>query len=157
VPKCRKREPEKWKQLLRGLWHSGLRLGEALEVSWNDDARLSVDTTGKYVALRIHADGEKGHTDRLLPIAPEFEEFLLAVPADDRCGLVFGIYGPNNQPLTTKRASRYISAIGKKANVVTNKREKSCATAHDLRRSFGSRWARRVTPAILQALMRHSD
>ncbi|MCH7687904.1 MAG: site-specific integrase [Planctomycetes bacterium] len=29
------------------------------------------------------------------------------------------------------------------------------AGAHDLRRSFGTRWARRVMPAILQQLMRH--
>ena len=31
------------------------------------------------------------------------------------------------------------------------------ATAHDLRRSFGSRWAKRVTLAILKRLMRHED
>ena len=31
------------------------------------------------------------------------------------------------------------------------------ASAHDLRRSFGSRWAKKVTPAILQTLMRHAN
>jgi integrase len=31
------------------------------------------------------------------------------------------------------------------------------ASAHDLRRSFGFRWAKRVMPAILQRMMRHSD
>ncbi len=31
------------------------------------------------------------------------------------------------------------------------------ASAHDLRRSFGSRWAERVMPAVLQALMRHES
>ncbi len=30
------------------------------------------------------------------------------------------------------------------------------ASAHDLRRSFGTRWAKRVMPAVLQKLMRHS-
>ena len=29
------------------------------------------------------------------------------------------------------------------------------ASAHDLRRSFGERWFRRVMPVVLQALMRH--
>ena len=29
------------------------------------------------------------------------------------------------------------------------------ASAHDLRRSFGTRWARRLKPATLQLLMRH--
>jgi integrase len=31
------------------------------------------------------------------------------------------------------------------------------ASAHDLRRAFGQRWAARVMPAILQQLMRHED
>lgn len=31
------------------------------------------------------------------------------------------------------------------------------ASAHDLRRSFGSRWARKVMPAVLQRLMRHES
>jgi len=30
------------------------------------------------------------------------------------------------------------------------------ASAHDLRRSFGTRWAKRVMPVVLQKLMRHS-
>ncbi len=31
------------------------------------------------------------------------------------------------------------------------------ASAHDLRRSFGTRWARKVMPATLKLLMRHSS
>ena len=31
------------------------------------------------------------------------------------------------------------------------------ASAHDLRRSFGNRWAKRVMPAVLQQLMRHES
>jgi len=31
------------------------------------------------------------------------------------------------------------------------------ATAHDFRRSFGTRWAKRVTSAVLKRLMRHSS
>ena len=31
------------------------------------------------------------------------------------------------------------------------------ASAHDLRRSFGDRWAKRVMPAVLQKLMRHES
>ena len=106
----RKREPEKWQRLIaRAVALSGLRLSEALALSWDDDAPISVCTTGKYPALRIQAEAQKKHRDELLPIAPEFAEFLLAVPEADRHGLVFGIYGENGQPLSTKRASRYIS------------------------------------------------
>lgn len=157
VPEKRKRQPKRWQQLLRGLNLSGLRLSEALALSWEDDAPISVCTAGKYPALRIQAEAEKAHRDRLLPIAPEFAEFLLATPKADRCGLVFGIYGEGGKPLSTKRASRYISAIGKEAKVITNKAEGRYATAHDLRRAFGTRWARRVPPAILRDLMRHSS
>ena len=31
------------------------------------------------------------------------------------------------------------------------------ASAHDLRRSFGNRWAKRAMPAVLQRLMRHEN
>jgi len=156
VPSERKREPEKWQQLPRGLNLSGLRLGEALALSWDDDSTISVCMAGRYPALRIFAESQKNHQDKLLPIAPEFVEFLLATPKAERHGLVFGIYGVGDRSISTKRASRYISAIGKAAKVVTNKSESRFATAHDLRRSFGTRWARKLTPAILRDLMRHS-
>jgi len=41
--------------------------------------------------------------------------------------------------------------------VVVNKAEGKFASAHDLRRTFGTRWARRVMPATLQLLMRHQS
>jgi len=31
------------------------------------------------------------------------------------------------------------------------------ASAHDCRRGFGTRWAKRVMPAVLQRLMRHRN
>ena len=34
---------------------------------------------------------------------------------------------------------------------------KKWASAHDLRRAFGTRWAKRVMPAVLKELMRHAD
>jgi integrase len=59
--------------------------------------------------------------------------------------------------MTAKRVCRIISDIGRKAGVVVNKAENKFATAHDLRRSFGTRWASRVKPATLQLLMRHQS
>ena len=41
--------------------------------------------------------------------------------------------------------------------MVIDKAAEQYATAHDLRRSFGSRWAKRVMPAVLKDLMRHSS
>jgi integrase len=49
--------------------------------------------------------------------------------------------------------------IGAKARVVVHSNAKTgkvkYASAHDLRRSFGTRWAKKVMPAVLQKLMRH--
>ena len=59
--------------------------------------------------------------------------------------------------MTTKRVSRVISAIGKQADILVNSAEKKYASAHDLRRSFGTRWASRVMPATLQLMMRHKS
>ena len=39
--------------------------------------------------------------------------------------------------------------------MVVNKADGKFASAHDLRRAFGTRWASRVRPATLQLLMRH--
>jgi integrase len=153
----RKREPAKWVRLLRGLYLSGLRLSEALALSWDEGSPISVSMAGKYPALLIQADAQKNHTEQRLPLSPEFAEFLLAVPKAERVGLVFGIYGKPGEPLSTKRASRYISAIGKAAKVVTNKAEGKYASAHDLRRSFCTRWAKLVMPADLKILARHAS
>ncbi len=67
-------------------------------------------------------------------------------------------------------ASAIVSAIGRKAGVVVGQTEKLVeengrrirkpvklfAGAHDLRRAFCSRWARKVMPATLQRLARHA-
>jgi hypothetical protein len=80
---------ESWTYYLRGLWWSGLRLEESLKLYWDRDDRLCVDLTGKFPMLRIPAELEKGHRDRLLPIAPEFAEYLFATPECERTGRVF--------------------------------------------------------------------
>src|SRR5690606_24298380 len=56
-----------------------------------------------------------------------------------------------------------LSSIGEAAGVVVAQSEenqgakKKHASAHDLRRSFGTRWAARVMPAQLKELMRHTS
>lgn len=68
VPKVRKRDPGNWQRFLTGLWLSGLRLGEALALSWDEDAPFAMDLSGKHPRFRIWAEAEKGHRDRFLPI-----------------------------------------------------------------------------------------
>ena len=67
----------------------GLRLGEALNLYWDRSDKLCVDLSGRRPMLRIVAELEKGGRDRLLPIAPEFADFLLQTPEAERHGRVF--------------------------------------------------------------------
>ena len=41
--------------------------------------------------LHIPGELENGHTDRFLPIAPEFSMFLIEVPDGERAGPVFNM------------------------------------------------------------------
>ncbi len=55
-----------------------------------------------------------------------------------------------------------IADIGELAGVVVDADPRTgaptkFASAHDLRRAFGYRWAKRVMPAVLQKLMRHAS
>ena len=60
-------------------------------------------------------------------------------------------------PLTDDTVGRIVSRIGKQAGVVIDRARDQFATAHDFRRSFGTRWSKKVRPATLQKLMRHAD
>jgi integrase len=158
VSKVRPRNPSVWTEYLNGLWLSGLRLEESTILSWDDESPISIDLSGRHPRFRIYAEAEKGRKDRLLPMTPDFAEFILKTPEDERVGPVFKIIGfYTGEPVTLKRISRTISAIGKKAGVVVNKTANKYASAHDLRRSFGTRWSSRVKPATLQLLMRHKS
>lgn len=140
-----------WRRLMRGLYLSGLRLGEALILHW-DHGSFIVDLAGKHPRFRIWSEGEKGRKDRLLPMTPDFAKWLLRTPEDQRRGRVFPV--PYKY---LRNVGKVISAIGKRAEVLANPSTHKYATAHDLRRSFGTRWSSRVKPAVLQLLMRHED
>lgn len=161
-----------WVHYLKGLWLSGLRLAESLELSWDDPRKLCVDLDARRPMLRIPAALEKGNRDRLLPMAPEFAEFLQTTPEGERTGYVFNPAPrrpERSARLAELQAGRIVSAIGEAAGVVVDRREKldpntggtrevvKYASAHDFRRSFGERWARRVMPQVLMELMRHES
>ena len=157
APKVRKTDSAEWIRLIEGLWLSGLRLGEAVALSWDEGASFSVDVLGKRPVFRILSEGQKSGRDEVLPMTPDFAEFLFQTPEAERVGRVFNLVAPSTgKPIARNEVGRIVAAIGKKAKVVTNKAEGKFASAHDLRRGFGNRWARRVMPAVLQRLMRHS-
>ncbi|REJ92496.1 MAG: site-specific integrase [Planctomycetota bacterium] len=154
---------QSWQHLLRGLWWSGLRLGEALNLDWNRQDRLRVVYSGRRPMFAIPGELEKGNQDRLLPLAPEFAEYLEATPLSERSGPVFKLQARYGRPrtLTLQYVSRTICRIGKQAGIKVHTDVRTgrikYASAHDLRRSFGERWARKVMPQVLKELMRHAS
>ncbi|MCE9555906.1 MAG: tyrosine-type recombinase/integrase [Planctomycetes bacterium] len=154
---------ESWRHFLRGLWLSGLRLAESLELYWDRNDKLSIELDGRRPMLRIPAGLEKGNRDRILPVAPEFAEFLLATPKADRHGPIFKPRSQRANRTETgyvgdHKAGARIASMGKAAGVkVSTSGKLKFASAHDLRRSFGERWASRVMPQILMELMRHES
>jgi integrase len=107
--------------------------------------------------LRIPADLEKGHKDRILPMAPEFAHLLEEVPDAEKHGPIFKLMRIDGRPgrPSVDRVSKIISKIGAAAKVLVDSTK--TASAHDLRRAFGEHWASKVMPAQLMEVMRHES
>ena len=157
VPKVRPNDSAAWERFIKGLWLSGLRLSEGTALSWDEGSPFSVDLLGRRPALRIQAAAQKSGRDEVLPVTPDFAAFLLQTPEAERVGPVFPLADQYGMPIAPRNVGVIVSKIGRKAKVVTNKADGKFAGCHDLRRAFGTRWARRVMPAILKRLMRHSS
>lgn len=151
-----------WRRNLRCLWLSGLRLGEAINLDWCDPDAIHVDLDGATPWLIVPGDRNKDGDDHRLPITPDWAAWLRRTPADQRTGRVLQWPKKKRRAAHSERqlmdfASKQISEIGRRAGVVVNQQTGKTASAHDLRRSFGVRWSRRVMPQVLQLLMRHDD
>lgn len=144
-----------WIRALRGAWLCGLRLGEVFRLSWDSaPARVDLDT-GRFPRIIWFVEGHKARRDDVVPMTPDFAAFLRETPAAARKGRVFAPKLATRR-VTPRYAGKVISAIGIAAKVLVNDKGKH-ASAHDLRRSFGTRWAMKVRPVTLQALMRHAS
>jgi integrase len=146
--------------LLRGLWLSGLRLNESLSLTWDQWADgIRVDMSGDHVFLLIPAESEKGGQDRVYPVTPDFAELLRSVPENQRSGFVFNPLLHRGQSRRRNSVSDLIRKLGESAQIKVDQKADLpiWASAHDLRRAFGARWARRVSSMVLKDLMRHAS
>jgi integrase len=170
VAKIRPKDTAQWKRFLEGLWLSGLRRSEALTLTWDQDELFCVHLGEKRPVFIIRANGQKSGKAETVPMTPDFAKFLLGTPEAERTGPVFRLIdGRTSQPIDANRVGRIVESIGKAAGVKVGTRtqrnkEKGTATivpvfagCHSCRRGFGSKWARRVMPAVLQRLMRHAN
>ena len=151
----KKRSPDhhvQWKWSINALWFSGLRISEAYRITWNP-SEFWIDMKGKHPCYMILGD-QKNKEHIRLPIVPDFVEMLQQVPKRKRNGNVFSFPGRTG-PLSFGGVKKAIRKLGSEAGIKTA--GKKTATAHDFRRSFGSRWALKVMPQVLQKLMRHAN
>ena len=166
VEKARPADGEQWTRYLTGLWLSGLRRSEALALTWDQDG-LFCARLGENVFI-IRADGQKSGKAETCPMAPDFAAWLSAVPEAERTGLVFRLTTRAGRAILPNAVGKIVEQIGKAAKVKVGtriKRDKEgkpatvpvFAGCHSLRRGFGSKWARRVTPSVLKRLMRHAS
>lgn len=148
-----------WRHYLRGMWLSGLRRQESLHLYWDSEEALRIDFTGKRPMLLVSAEYEKGGKDRRVPLTPDFAEFLEETPEEDRIGRVFRLPGRAGEGYAEANwVGQIVARISKRASIVVDTRgNRKHASLHDLRRSFGVRWAERVPVHVLRELMRHES
>jgi integrase len=153
---CR-HDPGPWQYLLQGLWESGLRVSEALNLSFDIEGTIQVVRERRGVVLKIPGRRQKNRRHQVIPTTPSFVKLLEQHPT--QTGHVFNPTRRDGRPnlgrMTLRHVSRTIMMIGGKAGVIVNEDGKP-ASAHDLRRSFGQRLADAgVAPRDLQKIMRH--
>jgi len=157
VPSVRRRSPEDvpmYQRFIRGISLCGLRLDEARRLEWDSPTGEIVLDTSKErwkIIYRVQKNGK----EIPLPVMDDFQAFLESLPGDRR-GRVFGV------TVDTDCCSRVISRAGKAAKIVVSTHSRrdgkpKYASAHDLRRTFGARWAELLPEVVLAAIMRHSS
>jgi integrase len=129
-----------WRLLVHTAWHTGMRRGELLALEWGPEGgRPWVDLRAGRVL--IPAAWCKADADSWLPLHPDLLAVLSAAwpgpgPVCD-VGVGYHEAGPR------------FRAIARAAGL--------SVTMHDLRRSFGTRYAALVPAQVLQRLMRHAN
>ena len=151
-----------WRHYLIGLWLSGLRLSESLDLTWDRTSRISVCDLSRD-RCRLYFREQKSGKEGKSPITVDFDRFLRKVPPQDRRGYVFSPRLSQGR-VTRCTASKVIAAIGRAALVKVDNdtligpaggeptQRAIYASAHDLRRAFATRLAPKVQSAAVLAL-----
>lgn len=129
-----------WALFVQVAWLTGMRRGELLGLRWEQQETCAwIDW--QHNRIQIPAEACKAKENQWIPMHPNLAE-LLAKHRQDR-GRVFSL--TENQAEVSKAFCRRARWAGVKCSL------------HDLRRSFGTRYARVVPAQILQRLMRHAS
>ena len=147
-----------WVEFMKGMWLTGMRLSEAWQLSW-DSGPVRIDLTAEYPRIVFRSDGQKNSTDELVPLAPDAVRFFRRFT--DRTGPVFRLHTPHrNGRVSLRVAGHVVSELGELSGIESGESESGkikFASSHDLRRTFGNRWAMRIHPIVLKTMMRHAN
>jgi integrase len=139
-----------YEHFIRGLRLSGLRIDEAEKLDWErGPVKLDLDG-GRHPRILLGVEGHKGRRNEILPVTPDFAEFIATTPILERKGCVFKV---------GTKARRVVAEIGRASGVVVSESDgvQTFVSAKYLRKTFATYWSYRVRPIILQRLMRHKD
>lgn len=146
---------EGWRHLLRGLYLGGMRIGEAVRLTWDDPQGIRVELDRAYPLLFIPSRLQKGRRDTVTPLTPDFAALLAETPPEARRGFVFNPQGKSGERPSQRATEATVRAIGRKSGIVVKRDPTEYVSAQDLRRSFCFRWSMRVLPQVLMTLARH--
>jgi integrase len=132
--------------LLTG-WLAGLRLGEALELEWEETPTVPYLNFAQHRII-LPAEFVKGVEDQWLPLDPLLASALQSLPRQGKKVFRF-VSRRGGRPLSRSALSCRVRALAKKAGVKL--------TMKTLRKGFGCRYAGKVPAQVLQKLMRHAD
>jgi integrase len=128
-----------WRAVLWTAWYTGMRRTELLTLTWNNGGAPWVDFGQN--RIWIPAEHNKADADQWIPLHPDLVKIL--APFRQARGHLFALAA------NPEGVSILFRKITKKAGIRV--------TLHDLRRTFGSRYAPHVSAPVLQRLMRHAD
>lgn len=132
-----------FRRLVLSAWLGGFRLQDALSAGF--ESQPVFVEFGSGIATIVWGT-QKNRKKERTPAVPDFCRFLWN---SRRRGPLVDL------PLSLKRIKTILSDAGRRADIRVSSRKH--ATAHDFRRTFGTRWALRVHPLVLQNLMRHAS
>lgn len=151
-------------RLMDGLWLSGMRLAEILNIYWNRERvdQIVVIESPASVRLEIPARAQKRRRYQLWRPAEEFQQWLRNVHPECRKGPVFSpVRNDGKRHTRVDTVSKRISEMGKLAGVVVEYDEDGpikYASAKDFRASFGQRlMKKKASIREVQEKMRHSS
>ena len=153
-----------WKRFSKALLYSGLRLEELFNMHWTREDRIHVANLDSFSdpVIVIPGQCQKNKQSLEAPCSMEFADLLRETPVDEREGRVFSPCGFRGRPvIAVDYAGELIIRAGRKAGIIVHHYEngkKKFASAHDLRRTFATRWANAGFSEIeLMLIMRHES